>query len=272
MRSSSTTKPRRWARSPTAARSVLAQHQSFKDHFSGHAGHYARFRPEYPAELFSFLAGCCAQTELAWDCATGNGQAARGLSRYFARVVATDASPEQVSAAPPSPNIEYLVAAAEAAGFESASIDLITVAQALHWFRIDRFFAEAARVLAPGGVLAVWSYERCRVDGRYDEVVERVFDLVEDYWPPERRIVEDRYRGIELPVPEIPAPAFSMTVGWTSADMTGYLRTWSATQRYLRDNDDARLVELEAELHDAWGRGDRTVTWPLTLKVGRRGD
>jgi ubiquinone/menaquinone biosynthesis C-methylase UbiE len=242
---------------------------SFKDHFSGHAGSYAEFRPGYPETLFAYLAAQCAGQDLAWDCATGNGQAARSLAPYFSRIIATDASEEQVASASPHTQIDFRVARAESSGLETASVNLVTVAQALHWFNIDRFFTEALRVLKPGGVLAVWCYEHCHVDAACDETIEKVFTETDAYWPPERKIVDDRYQGITFPVAELPAEAFSMSAFWTANDMLGYMRTWSASQRYLAASGKESTAPWTDELQQRWGSGAREVKWPITLRVGK---
>jgi len=242
----------------------------FKDHFSGHAGSYAAHRPSYPEALFSFLASCCDEHDLAWDCGTGNGQAARSVAPFFKQVVATDASIEQIAAASPHARVEFRVAAAESSGIDPESVDLITVAQALHWFDIERFFEEACRVLKPGGVLAFWSYERCLVNRNCNEVIEKIFAEVESHWPPERAIVEDSYGSITLPVPETPVESFEMQLEWTAHEMLNYMRTWSATQRYMRVNSADPVALYAQELARAWGDGRRDVRWPLTFKAGRK--
>ncbi|HZD52854.1 MAG TPA: class I SAM-dependent methyltransferase [Woeseiaceae bacterium] len=243
---------------------------SFKDHFSGHAESYAAYRPGYPGGLFDFLAACCERRRHAWDCATGNGQTAIRLTRYFERVTATDASGAQIEAATPHPKIDYRVATAEHSGLSGGSVDLVTVAQALHWFDIERFFAEAVHVLAPGGVLAVWSYGKCTVHPDIDAVVGKLYRDLDAWWPPERRMVDDRYRGIELPMPAIAAPGFEMTARWSVDAMLGYLRTWSASQRCLRSCGADPVSAVETALRALWDGGERPVCWPLTLKIGRK--
>ncbi|MEX0976973.1 MAG: class I SAM-dependent methyltransferase [Woeseia sp.] len=247
----------------------MSHKPAFKDHFSGHADRYATFRPTYPTALFEFLADCCERREHAWDCATGNGQTARALTEYFTRVTATDASAAQVQAADVHAQIDYRVATAEASGLADRSVDLVTVSQALHWFDIDRFFDEAQRVLVPGGVLAAWSYALCSVDAACDAVIGSLYEAVDAYWPPERAIVEDGYRGIQLPMPAIAAPAFEMSALWSAETMLGYLRTWSACQRSLRDSGIDPVAAIESALRTAWGADAREVHWPLALRVGR---
>lgn len=249
---------------------TASSNKSFSDHFSGHSGSYAEFRPTYPDTLFSFLADCCGKHQLAWDCATGNGQAARKLTPYFEQVIATDASAAQIDAAESNPKIRFRIARAEESGLEDNSTDLITVAQAVHWFDITRFFDEAQRVLAPGGVVAIWSYERCSVEPDCDALINELYvDIVDAYWPPERKLVEEGYRSIELPMPAITPPEFVMKIEWTIDEMLGYLRTWSASQRYLMATGSDPVALIEERLQDAWGVGGREVSWPLNLKIGR---
>ena len=242
---------------------------SFKDHFSGHADIYAAYRPTYPRALTQFLADCCERRRVAWDCATGNGQTALALTSLFENVIATDASAAQIESARSHPNVEYRVAAAEESGLAARSIDLITVSQALHWFDIDRFFEEAMRVLVSGGVLSAWSYELCIVESAVDAQILALYQEIDEYWPPERRIVEARYRGIELPMPAVAAPEFEMTACWTADAMLGYLRTWSACQRYLRERGIDPVAAIEEPLRGHWGPEPREVRWPIALKIGR---
>lgn len=220
--------------------------------------------------MFRFLADTANASALAWDCGTGNGQAALGLVPYFDRVVATDASDRQIASAKPTPNVEFRTAPAEASGLDAGTVDLVTVAQALHWFDIPRFFTECERVLKPGGLLAVWCYERNRVDVRCDAVISRMFAEVEDYWPPERDLVENHYRDIDMPFDELPSPGFDMSAEWRVDDVLGYFRTWSASQRYLRERNADPVAVIESDLRQAWGDGPRTVSWPLTLRIGRK--
>ena len=165
---------------------------AFKDHFSSASGRYAAFRPDYPATLYDWLAGQCAEHDIAWDCATGSGQAAQGLAPHFRCVVATDASAEQIRHAATHPDIDYRVAPAEASGLVDHSVDLVTVAQAAHWFDLPRFYAEVARVLKPGGVIALWGYGRMVLPGELDAPFQRFYEeTVGSYWPPERALIDD---------------------------------------------------------------------------------
>jgi SAM-dependent methyltransferase len=245
---------------------------NFKDHFSEQAGDYARYRPDYPEALFAFLAKSVAQHELAWDCGTGNGQAARWLAGYFDRVIATDPSQTQIRNAVRHENIDYFVAPAEKTEIPSHSVDLITVAQALHWFRFDPFYEEALRVLKPGGVLGVWCYGLSRIKPDIDKVVHHYYrDIVGPYWPPERHYIDEKYRTIPFPFVELPTPELYMRAEWDMKDLIGYLQTWSATQQCQRKNNQNPIDIIRRALAKAWGREDArlTVRWPLYLRIGR---
>jgi SAM-dependent methyltransferase len=245
----------------------------FPDHFSGVAAGYARFRPRYPAALFDWLAGLAPSTALAWDCATGSGQAALPLAERFAAVVATDASERQIASAASHPRVRYEVAPAERSGLPPASADLITVAQALHWFDIPAFLQETKRVLRPGGVLAVWSYATLRLGaGELQAILDHFYrETVGPYWPPERRLVEDGYRSVPFPFEAVEAPPFAIHARLSLEHLAGYLRTWSATQRLVRAGGDDPVPELIDRLRPYWGGGEggREVSWPLALRVGR---
>ncbi|MDD3517255.1 MAG: class I SAM-dependent methyltransferase [Chromatiales bacterium] len=244
---------------------------SFSDHFSSVAGGYASHRPGYPAALFEWLAGLAPARGRAWDCATGSGQAARMLAEHFGHVVATDASTAQLAAAGAHSRVTYHGALAEASGLAPGSVDLVTVAQALHWFDPERFHAEVARVLAPGGVLAVWTYGLHRFgEPGIDAVMYDFYEgVLGPYWPPERRFVESGYRDLPFPWREIEAPPFAMTVDWSLPQLMGYLRTWSARNRYLEAHGEDPVDALEREMEKLWGDGPRRVEWPLVLRVGR---
>lgn len=246
---------------------------SFKDHFSGHAADYSRYRPgAYPAALFEALAALAPDRECVWDCATGNGQAALGLAELFDRVEATDASDKQIAAAKPHPRIRYAVAPAEQSGLPDRGVSLVTVAQALHWFDLPRFYAEVRRVAKPEAVLACSCYMRCAVDTVVDEVTERLYNgiLGDAYWPPERKHVERGYADLPFPFTEIALPRFEMEVRWTLEGYVGYLRSWSATQNYIKKNGRDPLELVGDELLHAWGDpgAARAVRWPMTIRAG----
>ncbi len=240
------------------------------DHFSGHAQAYAKFRPRYPAVLFHYLALRSPGTALAWDCGTGNGQAAAGLAERFARVVATDPSEAQIARARPHPRITYRVATTDS-GLQTASAQLVTAAQALHWMNVDAFVDEARRVLQPGGLLAVWCYSLCRISPPIDELVEFFYRVsIGAFWPPERRFVDEGYRSIALPLDELDVPPFDLVADMTLPAFLGYVETWSAVQRCLavrgRDTFDA----FARSVGERWGlpHSQRRVVFPLHVRAG----
>lgn len=244
---------------------------AFKDHFSGHADAYARYRPTYPAELFDWLAGIAPGRERAWDCATGNGQAAVELARHFAEVIATDASDKQIRSAFPHPRVHYRVAPAEAPGIEAGTVDLITVAQAVHWFDIPTFYRQAEAVLKPGGVLAVWAYGIFQSITEADAIVDHLYrDIVGPYWPPDRGMIERGYVEVELPFDPVEAPPFDMRLEWSADDVIGYLGTWSATRGFITEHGHDPVDQVRDDLVRAWGPGTRTARWRLILKVARK--
>lgn len=245
----------------------------FKDHFSALAADYASYRPRYPARLFADLAAICPGHELAWDCATGNGQAAEGLARHFSSVIATDASAAQIAAAQGPANVLFAVAPAEASGLADASVDLVLVAQAAHWFDLPAFYAEAERVLRPAGVLALLTYSGVRINAALDPLLREYHQVtVGPCWPPERAHVESDYRTLPFPWPEIPFPAQEMMAEWSLDQLMGYLGTWSATARYREQRGLDPLPPLRARLLPLWGDPERalTVRWPLPVRIGRR--
>jgi SAM-dependent methyltransferase len=283
---------------------------SFKDHFSGHAGDYAKYRPDYPDELFAFLASLAPARDLAWDAGTGSGQAAHGLAAHFgdrieaitaaslphgprlhpgvepraarqgwrgcgfARVFATDASAQQIARAAPHPRVTYAAEPAERTSLADSSVDLVTVAQALHWFDLERFYNEVRRVLRPRGVLAAWCYGLNRIAADIDPVVVHFYDgIVGPYWPPERRLIEERYATLPFPFEELSAPEMAMTTHWNLDEFLGYLATWSAVQRYRKELGEDPLPALRARLLPLWGEAAsrRTVTWPVYFRIGRVG-
>jgi SAM-dependent methyltransferase len=210
--------------------------------------------------------------QLAWDCGTGNGQAAVGLASVFDRVIATDASEKQIANAQSHEKIDYRVAPAEDSGIEFELIDLIMVAQALHWFDLDRFYLEAGRVLKPDGVLAASAYNLLHIERAIDEVVNRYYyEVVGPFWPPERKLVE-QFNDLSFPFCEIDAPKFEMTAHWNLDHLLGYLRTWSSTQRFIAAKGGDPLEQITGDLRSTWGNPGRTrtVSWPLVMRVGRK--
>ena len=246
---------------------------TFKDHFSGHASDYASARPHYPPALFDWLAAQCKHRTLAWDAGCGNGQAATALAGRFELVFASDPSAEQIAAAELHPRIRYAVEPAERCSLPDGSAALVIVAQAMHWFDAPRFQAEARRVLVPGGLFSAWTYAQSRVTSAVDAVFDRFHDeLLEGYWPAGREHVIDGYRALPFAFSRFAdVPAFEMRCEWTLPQYLAYLRSWSASQRYLRETGNDAIALISPDMSAAWGDPmlRRAVIWPLSLHVGR---
>ncbi len=249
------------------------QNSNFKDLFSTQAVDYARFRPTYPQELFSFLSNLTKNKNSAWDCGTGNGQAALELAKFFNHVVATDPSSKQIQSAMLDPRITYMTASAE--DFYSPEkeydekFDLITVAQAFHWFNHAKFAYVVKHVAAKDCHLVVWSYANAFVSPEVDSAVHHLYeDILHDYWDPERKLVEEGYKSITMPFEEVPAPVITMKAEWSCEHFIGYLSTWSALQKYIARNGKNPLVEEAEKIKTAWGNQEnRTVSWPLSIRI-----
>jgi SAM-dependent methyltransferase len=238
---------------------------------------YALARPLYPAALFEWIAEQSPARGAVWDCATGNGQAAVGLAAHYGRVEATDISLEQVGHGIARPNIRYSAQAAEATTFADAQFDAVTVAQALHWFDLQRFWSEVRRVARPGALFCAWGYAWFR----YGEEVEAaltgpVMALVAPFWAANNRILWEGYREevIRFPFPRIAAPCFTLELDTTGAGIVAYVRTWSAFKRAA-----ASAPALAEALEEALASGLETIgaetrvraRTPLALVAGRIG-
>jgi ubiquinone/menaquinone biosynthesis C-methylase UbiE len=242
----------------------------FQNHFGPQASKYVAARPHYPRALFHYLAVAAGGTELAWDCATGNGQAAVGLAERFARVLATDASAEMIAQAEPHPRVTYRVGKYET-GLPGGSANLVTVAQALHWLEIAPFVAEAQRVLVSGGLFAAWCYQLCRIEPRIDEVVRLFYEVtLGGFWSIERRHVENGYRSIALPLEEVAPPPIEMAEEWTMPQFVSFVRTWSAATKCVAARGEEPLRAFEGALKERWGMPmlRRQVRWPLCFRIG----
>lgn len=245
---------------------------AFADHFSAQAAGYAESRPGYPDAMFDWLAGQATQRALAWDAGCGNGQASHGLARHFEAVFASDPSAAQIAQASPHPRVRYAVEPAEHCSLPSCSADLVTVAQAYHWFEHEAFCAEARRVLRPGAVIAAWTYARSSVSPAVDALFDELHDvLLADDWPAGREHVLTGYRDLPFPFERLDAPGFEMRECWTLPQYLGYLRSWSASERHRRRSGVDAVGTLASAFAQAWGEPAeaREVRWPLRLLAGR---
>jgi len=246
---------------------------SFKDHFSSNSNQYQRYRPTYPNKLYQWLASVAPATQLAWDCATGTGQAAEQLAKYFNQVIATDGSEQQINQSMPVSNINYEVAWETHAELVESSVDLITVAQAFHWFNHEVFFNEAERVLKPDGVLAIWSYNLLTVSTDIDPIINDLYNnTLKGYWPEERRLVEEGYQSISFPFLKLDPPSFQMSKNWNLNQLLGYLGTWSAVKRYTKNTGINPLDRTGDALQKVWGESahERKIMWPLNVNARQR--
>ena len=236
------------------------------------AAEYASHRPGYPAALADWLADTAPRRGSVWEAGCGSGQLSLPLGERFERVIATDATPAQLGHARAHARVTYVAATAEAAPVRDRTIDLAVAAQAAHWFDLPRYWAEVRRVARPGAIVALVAYGNARLD---DEALDARFlrfyhDEMGAYWPPERRIVEDGYRTLDLPFTPIDTPRLEMRARWTADAMLGYIHTWSALRRYERAGGDPGTIQrFEAELRALWGADRRDVRWPMAMRVGR---
>ena len=244
----------------------------FEDHFSKHSEQYAQYRPQYPDEIYAYLASIAPGHSLAWDCGTGNGQAAVGLAKHFEQVHATDASAEQIALAYTHSKVDYRVEPAEHVSLNTSSVDLVTVAVAIHWFNFDEFYREVKRVLKPNGILAAWTYSLTEISPEIDELINQYYgEIVGGYWPERIRYLEERYESIPFPFEEIVSPPFVMEINWNLIQLAGFLDSWSATQRYKAQKGHHPLEIIWPKLTGAWGDENkpRLIRWPLHFRIGR---
>lgn len=242
-----------------------------KHYFEDKANLYAAARPMYPPELFDYLASLSNSHDVAWDCATGNGQAALGLARHFKRVEATDVSPNQLDNAFADPRINYAAHPAEDVPFEDGTFDLINVAQALHWFDLDTFWSEVRRVAKPGAVLACYCYAWPTVTPAVDRLVETLVKApIHAYWAPNNRMCWNGYADVNFPITQVSTPDFELQNAWSADQFIDYLHTWSAVRRCMEVDGESFFDHARQDIKKAWGDATtRDVVTPLFLTAGR---
>jgi Methyltransferase domain len=240
------------------------------DRFSGHASLYAQYRIDYPDELYDYLLRAVPQRTIAWDCATGNGQVAGALAERFSRVEATDISETQLLLAVQKPNIHYQVSSAERTPFADHTFDLITVAQALHWFDVAAFHREVQRVAKPGAVIAEWGYGLVQIADDLDPLVLDFYrNRVGPYWDPQRKYIDDQYATLPFPFANVQQSEFVVRRNWSLDRFLNYLRTWSAVRQYIHENEEDPVVGLGDRLKSGWDHGEREVKFGVFLRMGR---
>ena len=249
--------------------------KGFIDNFSSKSKEYSFSRPVYPADLYAFLSDITPNHDLVWDCATGNGQAAIGLCKYFKKIIASDASKSQIDNKFERENITYKVFPAEKTSLPSNSFGLVTVAQAVHWFDFGRFYEEVKRVSRKGGEgrIALWCYGMHQINPQIDKVSERLDvdgDILGDSWPKEIKHVDEGYSTIPFPFKEIDTPRFEMNTKWNIYQLFNYMKTWSAVKKYHTEKKSDPLDLVREDIKNLWGEEseDRTVTWKINIRVG----
>jgi ubiquinone/menaquinone biosynthesis C-methylase UbiE len=241
-----------------------------KDNFSRQADVYAKYRPDYPKELFDFILSYVSNKAIAWDCATGNGQTAKVLAKHFGKVYATDISQKQLDNAEQAANIFYSLQAAEQTNFPDHQFDLVTVSQALHWFRIENFYTEVKRVGKPGAYLAVWMYGGLTISPEIDRLKQNHYsNTLGAYWDTERKHVDDNYANIPFPFAEINCPSFNIKSHWTIEELAGYLNTWSALQKFIIVNNYNPVNDLVKQIRPHWKKERMEINFPVTLRMGQ---
>ena len=240
-----------------------------KDNFSTQAADYSKFRPHYPPEMIAYIAYFVENKGMALDVATGNGQVAEELSKHFGHVFATDISAKQLENAAQAPNITYKVESAEKTAFADAQFDLITVAQAIHWFDFEAFYKEVYRILKPDGIFAVMGYGLFFTNDESQEIIKRFYEeIIGPYWDAERRYLDENYTTIPFPFEEKEVISFNNSLTWSFEQLTGYLDTWSAVQHYIKKNNQNPIDIIREELKESWAKNNGQVTFPLLLRIG----
>lgn len=243
------------------------------NHFGKQSENYLQFRPSYPDKLFSYLANLVPEHELVWDCGTGNGQAAVALAKYFKEVIATDVNQKQLDVAIKKENVHYHCWPAEKTEIKNSSVDLITIAQALHWFDFDNFYREVHRVAKSNGIIAAVCYSLATINPKIDRVVLNLYEniLGDAYWPKERHYIDEQYQTIPFPFQKIQTPEFLLKNHFSFSQLIGFLNTWSAVKAYQEQNQQNPVDFVYAELKKAWGnlQAEHLISWPLHLLVGR---
>jgi len=242
-----------------------------KDIFSTQSDQYAKYRPTYPDELFDFLNSIVVNKKYAWDCGTGNGQVAYELAKTFENVLATDISKSQIDHAIQASNIAYSVQPAENTNFPSHHFDLITVAQAIHWFDFEKFYSEVRRTAKNNAVIAVIGYDRIQVSPDIDSVITDFYiNTIGSYWDKERKYIDEHYATIPFPFEEIKTPYFVNEVQWTIEHLIGYLNTWSAVKHFSNQNQRNPVSDIRHSIEQYWGGKEiRDIKFPVLLRIGK---
>ncbi len=249
----------------------MIEFHTMKDNFSAQSVDYSKFRPHYPPEMIDYIVSYVQNREAALDVGTGNGQVAAILSELFQTVDATDISARQLESAIQKPNIRYAIGSAEETGFDESQFDLITVAQAIHWFNFDVFYKEVYRVLRNDGIFAVLGYGLMTTNSEADKIIGEFYhEITGPYWDPERRYLDENYETIPFPFEELPSKPFSTSFIWTIEQLIGYLGTWSAVHHFIAAKNFDPLDLIREKLSQAWEKSNKEVTFNFLLRIGKK--
>jgi ubiquinone/menaquinone biosynthesis C-methylase UbiE len=240
--------------------------------FLHNAQEYTAHRPQYPLNLFAYLANLVPHKKVLLDCGTGSGQAARDLTKYFEYVIATDLSYDLLKIAPKESNLIYIKVEAEYLPIRSQTVDMITIGQALHWFSLNKFYGEVNRILKPNGIIAAWCYNQCVINPKINALISKIYRLVTstENLTIQRQYVYNHYQTIPFPFKRISTPKFELCVEWNLKELYGYIATWPGLLEYEKNTNTNVLSQLELAFISAWGdiNTKKTITWPIYLLVG----
>lgn len=247
--------------------------REYVSHFNQGTEQYLLCRPDYPDDLFDYLAQLVKPEVTVWDCGTGNGQAAKALAERFSKVIATDINQAQLDVATRVSNIDYIWTPAENTPIKSDSIGLVTVAQALHWFNFPLFYQEVKRVSIPEGVIAAWCYSLGTFNNSIDVPIKKLYYQIlgNEFWPKERFYIDEEYKTIPFPFPLLNSPEFKIHKHINFNQLIGYLSTWSAVKEYQKREQLNPLELILDDLKSQWGNPDTEyeIIWPVHCLIGK---
>lgn len=246
------------------------RNNKMKDLFSEHSECYQKARPSYSEEIIGQILLSVPERDMAWDVGAGSGQFSQRLAPHFNHVLATDISENQLMHAPKLSNVRYKVNKAQHSDLMVHVVDLVTVAQAVHWFDFERFYKEVKRVLKPEGVVAIIGYGLIEIhDAHLNSKVQHLYhNILKGYWDAERRYIDEGYQTIPFPFEEIVTPPLELNYVWTAQQLFEYLTTWSAVQHYERQTGHSALTEIADDLKQHRDLSI-SVTFPVLLRLGR---
>ncbi|KAG8367838.1 hypothetical protein BUALT_Bualt16G0114300 [Buddleja alternifolia] len=257
--------------------------------FIKQAKQYSVGRPSYPQELFNFIASKTPSHDLAWDVGTGSGQAAQALANIYKNVIATDTSPKQLEFAPKLPNIKYQCTSPNISMSDlqhdigsQSSFDLVTIAQAMHWFDLPTFYQQVKWILKkPNGVIAAWCYTVPEVNTHVDSLFQKFYTInAGPYWESPRELVDKKYETIDFPFEPVDELEHNGPFRFDSEkvmdveDYFTYLRSWSAYQTAKEKGVELLTDNVIQDFKRVWnetGKIEKIVTFPIYLRIGKVG-